>query len=88
MLRHDTPTLLFLLPYIVHGVVCYGTDEDRSNVLAEILAVLEEAGQRGQPGLPARAAEGGASAAMRSELSAQVSPGSLASHRDLPHQQG
>lgn len=43
VLRHDTGTQLFLLPYFVHAAVCYGTPEAREHVRAEILAVLEEA---------------------------------------------
>lgn len=43
VLRFDTGTLLFLLPYIVHAAVCFGTAESRDQVRNEILAVLQAA---------------------------------------------
>ncbi|XP_057837480.1 serine/threonine-protein kinase ATR isoform X2 [Cryptomeria japonica] len=43
IVRHDMGTALYLLPYLVLNVVCYGTPEARKSVTEEILSVLAEA---------------------------------------------
>ncbi|KAK8456228.1 hypothetical protein SEVIR_4G295900v4 [Setaria viridis] len=43
ILRHDMPTALYLLPYLVLNVVCYGTPEARQSITEEILCVLNAA---------------------------------------------
>ncbi|CAL5040806.1 unnamed protein product [Urochloa decumbens] len=43
ILRHDMPTALYLLPYLVLNVVCYGTPEARQSITEEILCVLDAA---------------------------------------------
>ncbi|KAL6873568.1 hypothetical protein ACP4OV_013650 [Aristida adscensionis] len=41
--RHDMPTAIYLLPYLVLNVVCYGTPEARQSITEEILCVLNAA---------------------------------------------
>ncbi|KAK3131306.1 hypothetical protein QOZ80_6BG0504770 [Eleusine coracana subsp. coracana] len=41
--RHDMPTAIYLLPYLVLNVVCYGSAEARKSVTEEILCVLNAA---------------------------------------------
>lgn len=43
IVRHDMGTALYLLPYLVLNVICYGTHEARQSVTEEILSVLAEA---------------------------------------------
>ncbi|AQK67235.1 Serine/threonine-protein kinase ATR [Zea mays] len=43
ILRHDMPTAIYLLPYLVLNVVCYGTPEARQSITEEILCVLNAA---------------------------------------------
>uniref|UniRef100_A0A0D9WU94 Serine/threonine-protein kinase ATR n=1 Tax=Leersia perrieri TaxID=77586 RepID=A0A0D9WU94_9ORYZ len=43
IVRHDMPTAIYLLPYLVLNVVCYGTPEARQSITAEILSVLNAA---------------------------------------------
>ncbi|KAK3275904.1 hypothetical protein CYMTET_15995 [Cymbomonas tetramitiformis] len=79
--RFDSGAVQYLLPYLVHAVVCYGTPAARDDVLAELLAVLEEAGHgSGSRVAPARGGEAsggltggsGTATATRTELSAQA----------------
>ena len=43
IIRHDMPTAIYLLPYLVLNVVCYGTPEARQSITEEILCVLNAA---------------------------------------------
>ncbi|KAF8672849.1 hypothetical protein HU200_049186 [Digitaria exilis] len=43
ILRHDMPTALYLLPYLVLNVACYGTPEARQSITEEIMCVLNAA---------------------------------------------
>uniref|UniRef100_A0A0D3GKZ8 Serine/threonine-protein kinase ATR n=1 Tax=Oryza barthii TaxID=65489 RepID=A0A0D3GKZ8_9ORYZ len=43
IVRHDMPTAIYLLPYLVLNVVCYGTPEARQSITEEILSVLNAA---------------------------------------------
>ncbi|CAM0908690.1 unnamed protein product [Alopecurus aequalis] len=43
IVRHDMPTALYLLPYLVLNAVCYGTPEARQSITDEILSVLDAA---------------------------------------------
>ncbi|KAL6603454.1 hypothetical protein ACP70R_043815 [Stipagrostis hirtigluma subsp. patula] len=43
IVRHDMPTAIYLLPYLVLNVVCYGTPEARQSITEEILCVLNAA---------------------------------------------
>ncbi|KAM3298235.1 hypothetical protein ACQJBY_039941 [Aegilops geniculata] len=43
IVRHDMPTALYLLPYLVLNAVCYGTPEARQSITDEILSVLNAA---------------------------------------------
>ncbi|XP_024312541.1 serine/threonine-protein kinase ATR [Brachypodium distachyon] len=43
IIRYDMPTALYLLPYLVLNVVCYGTPEARQSITEEILSVLNAA---------------------------------------------
>ncbi|TVU07548.1 hypothetical protein EJB05_40909, partial [Eragrostis curvula] len=43
IVRHDMPTAIYLLPYMVLNVVCYGIPEARQSITEEILCVLNAA---------------------------------------------
>uniref|UniRef100_A0ACD5ZFU0 Uncharacterized protein n=1 Tax=Avena sativa TaxID=4498 RepID=A0ACD5ZFU0_AVESA len=47
IVRHDMPTALYLLPYLVLNAVCYGTPEARQSITDEILSVLNAAASEG-----------------------------------------
>lgn len=43
IVRHDMPTAIYLLPYLVLDAVCHGTQEARCGITEEILSVLDAA---------------------------------------------
>ncbi|XP_047310870.1 serine/threonine-protein kinase ATR [Impatiens glandulifera] len=43
IVRHDIQTAIYLLPYLVLDVVCYGSEEARQGITEEILSVLDAA---------------------------------------------
>ncbi|XP_072968879.1 serine/threonine-protein kinase ATR [Typha angustifolia] len=43
IVRHDMPTAIYLLPYLVLNAVCHGTLEARQSITEEILSVLDAA---------------------------------------------
>ena len=40
IVRHDMPTAIYLLPYLVLNVLCHGTEDARRSISDEILSVL------------------------------------------------